>query len=166
MNALVNERPEGPSSLERYETSIKGLFVKPLDRVFLDKGNIMKMLQHDSELFTGFGEAYFSKINPGAIKGWHKHRNVISCYAVPYGFVKLVVLDDRDDSPTFGNFEEIYMGPENYVLARVPTGVWNGFKGISASVSLIAVCLNLPHDPEEMDRLPKGHKSIPYDWGD
>ncbi len=147
-----------------YEAGISGLYIKPLEMIFGDNGNIMKMIRSDSEFFMGFGEAYFSRIKPGIIKGWHKHMEVTSCYAVPYGFVKLVVYDDRAGSLTYGKFEEIYMGPENFLLVRVPTGVWNGFKALSSSVSLIAVCLDKPHHPVEMERLPITADTIPYDW--
>lgn len=124
----------------------------------------MKMLRVDSDVFRGFGEMYFSKLNPGFIKGWHKHHRITSCYAVPFGLVKLVVFDDRADSPTKGVLQEIHMSPEEYNLVVLPPKVWNGFMGAGAGVSLIAICADYPHDPDEIERISPRDSSIPYEW--
>jgi dTDP-4-dehydrorhamnose 3,5-epimerase-like enzyme len=42
------------------------------------RGSVMHMLRADAEHFQGFGEIYFSTVNPGAIKGWHIHREMTS----------------------------------------------------------------------------------------
>ena len=34
----------------------------------------MHMLKNDFDLFSSFGEIYFSISNPGVIKGLHKHK--------------------------------------------------------------------------------------------
>lgn len=124
----------------------------------------MHMLRSDSEIFEGFGEIYFSCIYPGAIKAWHIHKAMTLNYAVPHGRIKFVLYDDRPESTTCGEVQEIFLGPDNYCLVTVPPMVWNGFKGLGGETAIVANCASIPHDPTEIDRKPAFDPSIPYDW--
>jgi dTDP-4-dehydrorhamnose 3,5-epimerase len=124
----------------------------------------MHMLRADDPHFLEFGEIYFSVVEVGAIKAWHLHERMTINYAVPHGRIKLVVYDDRDDSPTRGELEEIFLGEANYVLVRVPPRVWNGFKGVGVTPAIVANCATIPHDPREIERLNPFNNHIPYDW--
>ena len=42
--------------------------------------------------------------------------------------------------------------------------IWNGFKGLDKEESIIANCLNMPHDEKEMVRIDLLDKSIDYKW--
>ena len=86
-------------------------------------------------------------------------------YTVPHGLLKLVLYDARPDSPTCGVLRELYLGrPDHYGLLRIPTGVWYGFTAATDEPALICNCADLPHDPEEGERLPADTKDIPYSW--
>lgn len=144
---------------------IDGVKITPLRQILDERGKVMHMLRCDSEDFAGFGEIYFSCIYPGAIKGWHIHKRMTLNYAVPHGNIKFVLYDDRPESPTRGEIQEIFMGPDNYCLVTVPPKVWNGFKGIGSEMAIVANCASIPHDPEEIDRLDPFTNHIPYKWG-
>jgi dTDP-4-dehydrorhamnose 3,5-epimerase len=144
---------------------IDGVLVTPLARIADERGTILHMLRADAPHFLGFGEIYFSTVYPGAIKGWHIHRAMTLNYAVPVGRIKLVLYDDRPESPTRGVLEEHFVGGDNYVLVTVPPMVWNGFKGIGTGVAVVANCATLAHDPSEIDRMDPFDPSIPYEWG-
>ena len=143
---------------------IDGVKVTPLRQILDERGKIMHMLRCDAEGFQGFGEIYFSCVYPGAIKGWHIHKRMTLNYAVPHGNIKIVLYDNRSDSPTRGEVQEVFLGPDNYCLVTVPPMIWNGFKGIGAETAIVANCASIPHDPEEIDRLDPFDPSIPYDW--
>lgn len=143
---------------------IDGVTLTPLKQIPDERGKVMPMLRCDADIFQSFGEIYFSCVFPGAIKGWHIHKKMTLNYAVPHGNIKLVLYDDRSDSPTKGEIQELFLGPDNYLLVTVPPMVWNGFKGIGTEMALIANCASIPHDPEEISRLDPFDKSIPYDW--
>ena len=49
---------------------------------------IMHMLKNEIDLFSSFGEIYFSISNPGVIKKWHKHKKSTSNLAVIHGCCK------------------------------------------------------------------------------
>ena len=143
---------------------IDGVRVVPLNQFADERGKVMHMLKCDSPGFKGFGEIYFSTVYPGAIKGWHIHRRMVLNYAVPHGHIKLVLYDDREGSPTKGELQELFLGPDNYCLVTIPALVWNGFKGIGTEMALVANCATIPHDPGEIDRLDPFDQRIPYDW--
>lgn len=143
---------------------IDGVRITPLRQILDERGKIMHMLRNDSPGFQGFGEIYFSCVHPGAIKGWHIHKRMTLNYAVPHGNIKFVLFDDRPESPTKGELQEVFLGPDNYQLVTVPPLVWNGFKGIGTEAAIVANCASIPHDPLEIDRLDPFDPSIPYDW--
>jgi len=143
---------------------IDGVIVTPLKQFFDERGKVMHMLREDAPHFSRFGEIYFSCTYPGAVKAWHLHKSMTLNYAVVHGSIKCVLYDDRPESPTRGVVEEYFMSPENYFLLTVPPLVWNGWKGIGQSASIVANCATMPHDPDEIMRIPPDDESIPYDW--
>ncbi len=143
---------------------IEGVGIYPLKQIPDDRGRVMHMLRADDPHFEKFGEIYFSTVYPGVVKGWHWHKRMIINYAVVVGMIKFVLYDERENSPTRGQFQEIYMGENNYVLVKVPTGIWNGVKGLGVTPSIIANCATIVHDPDEMMRMDPHHGRIQYDW--
>jgi len=143
---------------------IDGVLVHPLKKIPDERGAVMHMLRCDDPHFERFGEIYFSVVYPGVVKGWHVHSRMTLNYAVVSGVIKLVLYDDRADSPTRGEVQELFVGDSNYVLVRVPPRVWNGFKGVGVTPAIVANCATIPHDPDEITRLDPGDPQIPYDW--
>jgi len=143
---------------------IEGVVVTPLRQMVDERGKVMHMLRADSGVFNGFGEIYFSTVHPGAIKGWHIHKRMVLNYAVPHGCIKLVLYDDRAESATCGQLQEIFLGLDNYCLVTVPPLVWKGFKGVGTETAIVANCASIPHDPDEIERKSPFDPSIPYDW--
>ena len=143
---------------------IDGVKITPLRQILDERGKVMHMLRSDATGFQGFGEIYFSCVYPDAIKGWHLHLRMTLNYVVPHGNIKFVLYDDRDGSPTRGEVQEVFLGPDNYCLVTVPPLVWNGFKGIGSEMAIVANCASIPHDPDEIERLDPFDPAIPYNW--
>jgi dTDP-4-dehydrorhamnose 3,5-epimerase len=143
---------------------IDGVKIKPLKQFPDERGKVMHMLKCGDPEFKAFGEIYFSCVYPGAIKAWHIHKEMILNYAVPHGNIKMALYDDRKDSPTKGEVQEIFLGPDNYCLVTVPPFVWNGFKGLGTCMALVANCATIAHRPDEISRLSPFDPSIPYNW--
>ena len=144
---------------------IDGVQVIPLQRIPDERGTVMHMLRATDAHFTGFGEIYFSTVYAGVVKGWHRHQEMTLRYACVSGRIKLVLYDDRPPSPTRGELMEVFLGPDNYALAIVPPGVWNGFKGMSEPSAIVANCASHAHDPSRSDRIDPFDNGIPYQWG-
>lgn len=143
---------------------IDGVIVEKLKKIEDNRGKVMHMLRSDSPLFTNFGEIYFSVVNSGVVKAWHKHLKMTQYFAVPVGKIKLVIYDDRTGSATKGEVCELEVGGENYCLVKLSPLLWYGFKGISAEPALIANCADMPHDPDEIVRADLSDKAMPYKW--
>jgi dTDP-4-dehydrorhamnose 3,5-epimerase len=120
----------------------------------------------DKDIFEKFGQAYITTAYPGVVKGWHHHRVQTDHFCVVKGMMKVVLYDRREESETFGEINEFFMGEHNPIVLKIPPGVFHGFKCISETE---AICLNLPTevyiyaDPDE-HRVDIDDPSIPYDW--
>ena len=134
------------------ETYIEGVILTPLNKICHPKGDILHGMKKCDEGFTGFGEAYFSTINNGEIKGWNRHKKMTLNLIVPVGEVTFVIYDDREKSKTKGIFYKIDLSPSNYKRLTVPPGLWFGFRGISEGMNFICNVADIPHDPDEVLR--------------
>ncbi len=143
---------------------IEGVLINKLKQIPDERGAIYHMLRRDNDHFIEFGEIYFSIAFPGIIKGWHEHTKQIQNYAVIDGKIKLVLFDNRSDSKTFKQINEIFLGEENYSLVTIPTGIITAYKCISKKNSILANCSTLPHDPNEMINYDFNGDKVPYDW--
>lgn len=143
---------------------IDGVKITKLNQIFDERGKVMHMLRNDQEIFSKFGEIYFSYTHPNVVKAWHYHKEMTLNYAVIYGEVKLVLFDDRENSTTKGNLMELYFSTENYNLITVPPKIWNGFKTVGSKPAMLANCSDIPHDDNEVLRKDYQDQSIPYNW--
>ena len=143
---------------------IDGVQVIPLKRIPDERGTIMHMMRATDPHFQQFGEIYFSTIYRDVVKGWHWHREMTLNYACVFGRIKLVLFDEREESPTHGELMEVFLGPDNYSLVVIPPEVWNGFKGMHEPYSIVANCCTHVHDPSRSKRLDPFNNHIPYQW--
>jgi dTDP-4-dehydrorhamnose 3,5-epimerase len=143
---------------------IDGVKVVPLRQIVDERGKIMHMLKSTDDHFIVFGEIYFSCAWPGTIKAWHVHQSMTINNAVISGRAKLVLYDLRENSPTRGELQEIFLGDDNYVLVQVPPGIANGYKAYGDSMVILANAATEPHNPDEMIRIDPFSDRIPYDW--
>ena len=149
---------------KRSKMKIHDIIVTPLKIISDDRGKVMHMLRKDDKIFSKFGEIYFSTILQNKIKAWHLHKESTLNYSCIKGKVKLVLFDNRKNSPSKGALEEIILSPTNHSLITIPNNIWNGFKGLSKEESIIANCLTIPHNEKEMVRISHDDKLINYNW--
>ena len=143
---------------------IADIEITKLKQIMDERGKIMHMMRVDNPIFKKFGEIYFSTVKPEFIKAWHLHIEATLNYACIKGKVKLVLFDDRKESKTLGEYQELILSPEDYFMVTIPPLVWNGFKGIDQEESIIANCMSIPHDEKEMARKEILDKKFNYNW--
>ena len=145
---------------------IDGVQVKQLKVIPDERGRLMEMLRADDKLFIKFGQVYMTTVYPGVVKAWHYHKKQHDSFVVVRGMLKLVLFDNRDNSPTKGLINEFFMGDHQHILVQIPPMVYHGFKGISVDETIV---INLPTEvynyaePDEF-RIPAHTTDIPYDW--
>ena len=143
---------------------IQGVEIIKKNQIVDDRGIILHMLRVDDKNYKKFGEIYFSTINPNKIKAWHFHKLMTLNYAVVHGSIKLVLYDDRDESKTKGTIQEIILSNESHFLVSIPPKIWNGFCSSNNKHAILANCSDIPHDNEEIMRLPYDDPKFPYKW--
>lgn len=145
---------------------IDGVVVKPLRVIPDERGFLMEMLRSDDEIFERFGQSYITACYPGVVKGWHYHKKQTDHFVCVKGMAKVVLYDSREDSPTYRQVQEFFIGERNPVLLKIPRLVMHGFKAIGTEMAMI---INFPtelynySEPDEY-RVPWDSKDIPYDW--
>ncbi|MAJ15210.1 MAG: dTDP-4-dehydrorhamnose 3,5-epimerase [SAR116 cluster bacterium] len=147
-----------------FKSEIENLIISPLKQIIDERGKIMHMLKKDSEIFSSFGEIYFSTLNPGIIKGWHSHKKSVSNLSVIHGFVKLVIFDGRTKSKSKDKLQILNLSEVNYYLITIPPGVWYSFKNIAQEKTIIANCSTLQYDEKECLKMPINDPAIPFFW--
>ena len=144
--------------------NIDGVVITPKSKIFDDRGGIFHMLRADEPVFQRFGEIYFSQVYAGVVKAFHFHSSMTLNYYLVSGSVRLVLLDDREGSPTRGRYQELFLHPEAPKLVTIPPRVWNGFKGLGTEPSLIANCATEPHRKDEISYRRFDDPAFGYDW--
>lgn len=135
------------------QINIQGVELHPLKHIIVPKGDIFHALKSTDEGYAGFGEAYFSQIESGAVKGWKRHNRMTLNIIVPVGKIRFVVYDDRQGSATNGKFQEVILSPEsNYQRLTLAPGLWMAFQGMDKGLSILMDIIPEPHDPSEADR--------------
>lgn len=157
------------NQVELESIGIMDAWQAPLKIMPANGGPVMRFLRKGAlwrEIFpTGLAEIYFSEILPGAVKAWKLHTTQNALFCVPFGLIRLVLFDPREDSFTRGALAVQYLGrPDHYQMLRIPARVWYGFQCIGESSALVCNCVDLEHDPKEAERLPMDDPSIPYHW--
>lgn len=141
---------------------IKDVTLTPLRIIENPSGNILHAMKQQESSFAGFGEAYFSTVGYGVVKGWKKHTKMVLNLVVPCGCILFVLFDGRTGTATSGQIMEITLSTTNYQRLTVPPGVWMAFKGMTTGLNMLLNIASIPHDPGEAENLPLQNPLIPY----
>jgi len=141
---------------------IEGVTITPLDIIKVDGGDVLHAMKSSDQGCEGFGEAYFSTIESGVIKGWKRHRNMVLNLIVPVGGIRFVIYDDRQFFSSYNQFQDIVISRKyNYSRLTIPAMVWVGFMGLE-DINILLNIANIEHSPDEADR--KEVNEIKFDW--
>lgn len=137
--------------------TLDDILVTPLASIATKSGNVLHAMKQGDVGSVGFGEAYFSWIEAGAVKAWKRHTRMTMNIVVPVGMIRFVFcLDDVQ------NFRVEEIGENNYVRLTVPPGIWFGFQGLAKPKSLLMDIADIPHEPSEVERYE--NTDIKFNW--
>ncbi len=137
--------------------SLDNILVTPLPRIQTAGGDVMHAMKQSDAGFAGFGEAYFSWVDAGAVKAWKRHSRMTMNLVVPVGQMRFVFFNEADNT-----FRVEDIGAERYARLTVPPGIWFGFKGLAQPQNLLLNLASIPHDPTEAER--RTLEQIDYNW--
>ena len=144
-------------------SSIDGVLLTQLKVIDVHGGDVLHGMKCSDLGYSAFGEAYFSEVEPGAVKAWKRHKKMILNLMVPLGAVRFIIFDDRQNSKSYGKYQEIILSRnDNYSRLTVPPMVWMGFQGVDDKMSMLLNIADIEHVPDEADR--KEINEIKYDW--
>ena len=145
---------------------IEGVKVKKLNPIPDERGWLMEILRCDDEIFEKFGQVYITTAYPGVVKAWHCHKFQTDNFTCIKGMMKVALYDARENSKTYREINEFFIGEKNPLLIKVPPMVYHGFKAIGDETAYFLNIPTLPYNRKEPDeyRLPPDTKEIPYDW--
>jgi dTDP-4-dehydrorhamnose 3,5-epimerase len=146
---------------------INGVKAKKLRIIPDERGWLMEILRcDDKEFFKQFGQVYLTTAYPNVVKAWHLHKKQIDNFTCIHGMMKVVLYDNREDSSTFKEINEFFVGEKNPMIISVPPFVYHGFKAIGYKTAFFLSIPTLPYNYNKPDeyRLPPDSKEIPYDW--
>lgn len=145
------------------------ILLTPLRRIPVPRGDVFHAIKASAPGFAGFGEAYFSTVETGAVKGWKRHNEMTMNLVVPTGAVEFVLFDG-DAETGEGTFHSVTLSPDtdsSYQRLTVPPGLWMAFAGRGSSrngeLNLVLNFASIEHRPDEADGRPLD--DLPWTWG-
>jgi len=133
-----------------------GIILTPLKQIYNSKGDIFHAMKKSDEGYDGFGEAYFSTIYKGDIKGWKKHTKMTLNLVVPFGEIEFVVYNEN-----IKEFFSVSLSQNNYQRLTILPNLWLSFRGISENSMLLNLA-SIEHDPTEAVNIEL--EEIKYEW--
>lgn len=130
------------------------VLIRKLEKITVENGDVLKIINKAEDNFQGFGEAYFSRIDLGAVKAWKRHLSMYMNLVVPIGEVKFnFIINDQLETYTIGE--------TNYSIISVPPGIWFGFEGLE-KINIVLNFSNIIHSDSEVERASIDNFS--YKW--
>jgi dTDP-4-dehydrorhamnose 3,5-epimerase len=133
-----------------------GIILRPLKQIYHPKGDIFHAMKKSDDGFNGFGEAYFSTINKGDIKGWKKHTKMTLNLIVPVGEIEFVVYNEETKE-----FFSVKLSQNNYQRLTVKPNLWMAFRGCG-EYNILLNLASIEHDPNEAISIDI--EDIKYEW--
>jgi dTDP-4-dehydrorhamnose 3,5-epimerase len=132
-----------------------GVILTYLKQIHHPKGDIFHAIKKSDQSFESFGEAYFTTVNYGYIKGWKKHNKMVLNLVVISGEVEFVVFNGTE-------FEAVTLSQQNYQRLTVQPNNWVAFRGVGTDKNLILNIASIEHDSNEAVNC--GLEDITYEW--
>jgi len=108
--------------------------------------------------------AYFLTLRPGGIRGWSLHSEQDDRLFFAAGTVKVALYDGRQDSPSAGDVNVLFLGTHDRALLRIPPGVYHALKNVGTGDAIVMNLPTRPYDHGQPDkyRLASDSEEIPY----
>jgi len=101
---------------------------------------------------------------PGTIKAFHLHFEQTDCWTPVMGTMQVALLDLREDSPTFGRRNTIYVGALRPWQILIPPRVAHGYKVVGMEPSMLVYITDRYYNPADEGRIAYNHPGLNYDW--
>ncbi len=131
------------------------------------EGHLMEVLRNDEGLLSKYGQTTYTVAHPGTIKAFHWHKLQDDLWFISSGRAVVVLYDLREDSPTFGETQEILCDGENDPqVILIPVGVAHGYKVLGDKPAHLFYHTTESYNAQSPDeeRIAYDDEKIGYDW--
>lgn len=147
---------------------INGIEIKDVTKNIDERGYFSELIREDwGEHLKGdkVVQLNLSYSYPGIVRAWHRHVRGQNDYFICLdGTVKICAYDDRLESKTFGELDEIILSSEKLRVARIPGILWHGYHAIGSQPVKVLYSVNMLYEynnPDEERRPWDDPKIIP-----
>ena len=145
---------------------IDGIKIRDITKNVDERGFLSELMREDWKDLLGEDKIIQFNLSysyPDIVRAWHRHlRGQVDYFICIEGSVKVCAYDDRADSETHGELDEIVLSSERPRVARVPGILWHGYKAIGTQPIKLLYGVNKLYDysnPDE-ERRPWNDPSI------
>lgn len=145
---------------------IEGIIIRDIRKFVDERGFFSEILRDDwRDLLIEDKIVQFnlSFSYPDIVRAWHRHlKGQIDYFICISGAIKVCAYDDRENSETFGEIDEIILSEEDLKMARIPGILWHGYKAIGTKTIKMLYGVNKLYNYKEPDeeRRPWNDKTI------
>jgi dTDP-4-dehydrorhamnose 3,5-epimerase len=147
---------------------IEGIEIKDIVKNIDERGFFSELLRTDWKEYLKLDEILQLNLSysfPGIVRAWHRHLKGQNDYFTCIdGAVKICAYDDRKDSKTYGEIDEIILSSERLRVARIPGILWHGYHAVGSQPVKVLYSVNLLYDynnPDEERRPWDDPKIVP-----
>jgi dTDP-4-dehydrorhamnose 3,5-epimerase len=133
---------------------IDGLLIKDLHKHVDERGFFSELIRRDwkDNVLDDVVQLNLSYSYPGIVRAWHRHlRGQVDYFVCIDGAIKVCAYDDRKDSDTFGELDEIVLSSERLRVLRVPGILWHGYKALGTKPIKMIYAVNRLYEYKNPD---------------
>ena len=151
---------------------ISGVEVEPFVQWPDDRGSFGELFRFGQEgVARDFGVSPTDRIQvsitttyPGVIKAIHYHFEQTDLWVPVKGMLQVFLSDLREDSPSCGRVNTIFIGELRAWKLRIPPGVAHGYRVLGHEPAQLVYAMNRYYNPDDEGRIPFDDPGINYDW--
>ena len=150
---------------ERLEKFIDGVTVRSATTQFDERGELCEVYDPAWNVAPDpLVYVYTAMVRPGRIKGWVYHKAQKDRLFILSGFLKIVLYDIRQESPTFGMVNEIHLTERNRGLVVIPPFVVHAVQNVGSVEGVFINMPSAPYNHANPDKYRVDAASIPYSF--
>ena len=113
---------------------IEGIVIKEIKKFTDERGYFSEILREDWKDITFDDQIIQFNLSysyPEVVRAWHRHlKGQVDYFICITGSIKVCAFDDRKDSKTYGELDEIILSEESLKVVRIPGILWHGYKAL------------------------------------
>jgi len=126
-----------------------------------DRGFLIEVVKKGG-MFVDVKQSNFTETHPGVIKAFHWHEYQTDLWFGVFGRAKAVLYDLRENSPTYKNFQEFYLGEPNFGVLLIPKKIAHGYQVLGNKNFGMFYHTDKIYNPDDENRIK--FNALGYNW--